>query len=157
MIPDVHEQKRWTLNELVNKTHLHMKEIVAIIEKGEDGGYAIYADGGLPLFANGMTEKEAREEFERLVPEQAEFIKENTGAYPDWFDGTADIKYRYDMSGFFRAFPFINATGLAKAVGINPSLMRRYKSGISKAGAGNKDIIQRKLDDIVERLRVVKF
>ena len=134
-----------------------MKKIVAIIEKGSDGGYSIHAEGGVPLFSNGMTEEEARREFEMIVPEQAEYMKESTGHYPDWYDGNFGIEYRYDMSAFFQAFPFINATELAKSIGINPSLMRKYKSGIAKAGAKQKDLIQGKFDDIVSRLRVVKF
>lgn len=134
-----------------------MKKIVAIIEKGTDGGYGIYADGGIPLFANGLTEQEARHEFEALVPEQAEYIKESTGKFPDWYDRSFDIEYRYDMSAFFLAFPFINASEFAKSIGINPSLMRKYKNGIAKASSSRKDLIQHKFDDIVSRLSVVKF
>lgn len=134
-----------------------MKKIVAIIEKGSDGGYGIYADGGIPLFASGMTEHEARREFEALVPEQAEFIKEHTGKYPEWYDVDIDIEYRYDISGFFLAFPFINASEFAKSVGINPSLMRKYKNGLAKASTLRKDMIQRKLDDMVSRLSLVRF
>ena len=52
-----------------------MKKIVAIIEKGDGDGYGIYAAKGEPLFANGLTEQEARDEFLALVPEQAEYIK----------------------------------------------------------------------------------
>lgn len=134
-----------------------MKKIVAVIEKGVDGGYSIYADGGIPLFANGITEQEARHEFEALVPEQAEFVKERTGIFPDWYDGSFQIEYRYDMSAFFLAFPFINASEFAKSIGINPSLMRKYKSGLAKASAGRKDLIQQKFDDMLSRLSVVKF
>ena len=134
-----------------------MKKIVAIIEKGDDGGYAIYAQGDIPLFANGLTEQEARTEFEALIPEQAAYIKEHSGAYPDWYDGKYNVEYRYDMSAFFQAFPFINATELARSVGMNPSLMRKYKSCITKASTNQKNIIQHKLDDIVERLRAVRF
>lgn len=134
-----------------------MKKIVAIIEKGADGGYSVYADGGIPLFANGLTEQEARNDFEVLVPEQAEFMKERTGKYPDWYDGGGEVEYRYDMSGFFLAFPFINASEFAKSIGINPSLMRKYKNGLAKASASRKDLIQHKFDDIVSRLSVVKF
>lgn len=134
-----------------------MKNIVGVIEKGTDGGYSIYADGGLPLFSHGMTETEARDSFESLVPEQAEYMKECTGEYPDWYDEDVAFEYKYDMSAFFQAFPFINATELAKNLGINPPLMRKYKSDIAKAGAAQKDMIQRKFDNIVERLRVVRF
>lgn len=38
------------------------------------------------MFSNGMTEEEARESFESLVPEQAEYMKERTGEYPEWYD-----------------------------------------------------------------------
>lgn len=134
-----------------------MKKIVAIIEKGADGGYSIYADGGIPLFANGLTEQEARSGFEALVPEQAEFMKERTGQFPDWYDGSFEVEYRYDMSGFFLAFPFINASEFAKSIGINPSLMRKYKNGLAKASAGRKDLIQHKFDDMVRRLNAVRF
>lgn len=134
-----------------------MRKIVAIIEKGQDGGYGIYADGGIPLFAGGASEQEARSDFEALVPEQAEFIRERTGEFPDWYDGAFDIEYRYDISGFFLAFPFINVSEFAKFIGINPSLMRKYKNGIAKASAGRKDLIQHKLDDMVSRLSVVRF
>ena len=37
-----------------------MKTLTAIIEKAEDGGYGIYADGGIPVFGSGLTEEEAR-------------------------------------------------------------------------------------------------
>jgi predicted RNase H-like HicB family nuclease len=111
-----------------------MKRITAIIEKASDGGYGIYAEGNLPLFSSGLTEDEAREEFETLVREQAEFMKERQGEYPDWYSDDVQIDYRYDMSGFFLAFPFINVSEFAKSLDINPSLMRKYKSGIAKAG-----------------------
>lgn len=134
-----------------------MKKIVAVIEKGNDGGYAIHAEKGLPLFSNGLTEQEAKNEFLALIPEQAEFIKGKTGKYPDWYNGDFDIEFRYDMSAFFLAFPFINATELAKDIGINPSLMRKYKSGIVKAGEAQKNLIQHKFDNIVSRLQNVRF
>ena len=134
-----------------------MKRITAIIEKASDGGYGIYAEGNLPLFSSGLTEDEAREEFETLVREQAEFMKERQGEYPDWYSDDVQIDYRYDMSGFFLAFPFINVSEFAKSLDINPSLMRKYKSGIAKAGERQKDLIQRKFDDIVSRLSAVRF
>lgn len=134
-----------------------MKKIIAVIEKGEDGGYGIYAEGGIPLFAGGLSEAEAKADFEALVPEQAEYIKEKTGSYPDWYDGAANIEYRYDMTAFFLAFPFFNVSELAKSIGINPSLMRKYKSGLAKASEAQKDLIQGKFNDIVNRLQTVKF
>lgn len=134
-----------------------MKTFTAIIEKGNDGGYSIYAEGGVPVFGSGLDEAEARSEFEVCLKEQAEFMKERQGEYPDWYADDLQVEYRYDMSAFFLAFPFINVTEFAKSVDINPSLMRKYKSGIAKAGEKQKDLIQRKLDDIVSRLSAVRF
>ena len=148
---------------LMNKTIVEskkedqMKTLTAIIEKAEDGGYGIYADGGVPVFGSGLTEEEARSEFEACLKEQADYMKERQGKYPDWYADDLQVEYRYDMSAFFLAFPFINVTEFAKSVDINPSLMRKYKSGIAKAGEKQKDLIQRKLDDIVSRLSAVRF
>ena len=135
-----------------------MKKITAIIEKANDGGYGIYAeDSRIPLCSNGMSEQEAKDEFEALVHEQAEFMRNRQGCYPEWYSENVKIDYRYDMSGFFLAFPFINVSEFAKSVDINPSLMRKYKSGIAKAGEKQKELIQRKFDDIVNRLSTVRF
>ena len=135
-----------------------MKRIKAIIEKADDGGYGIYAAGeGIPLFSSGLTEQEARNEFESLLHEQAEYMREKQGEYPKWYAKDIEVDYHYDMSGFFLAFPFINVSEFAKSLGINPSLMRKYKNGIAKAGERQKDLIQRKFDDIVSRLSAVRF
>ena len=91
------------------------------------------------------------------MKEQADYMKERQGKYPDWYADDLQVEYRYDMSAFFLAFPFINVTEFAKSVDINPSLMRKYKSGIAKVGEKQKDLIQRKLDDIVSRLSAVRF
>ena len=132
-----------------------MSKITAIIEKGDSEGYSIYAEKDEPLFSSGETEEEAKAEFLALIPEQAEYIRQRRGKYPDWYG--AEVEFRYDMSGFFQAFPFINASELARYIGINPSLMRKYKSGIKKAGEKQKDLIQQKFDEIVSRLSLVRF
>lgn len=68
-----------------------------------------------------------------------------------------EIEYRYDLSGFFLSFPFINASEFASYVGINPSLMRKYKSGLVKASAKQKDQIQAKYNEMIRNLERVKF
>ena len=133
-----------------------MRKIVAVIEKGTDGGYGIYAENeSVPVVGDGMTEQEAREAFEKCRDEQAEYMKEKTGKYPDWHG--CPIEYRYDMSAFFQSFPFINATEFARSVGINPSLMRKYKTGLAKASRKQMEAIQNRFDCIVENMRAVRF
>lgn len=133
-----------------------MEKIIAIIEKGETDGYSIYAaDDAIPLFADGDTEQEARDSFASIKAEQACYMEQRTGHRPEWVD--AAIEYRYDMSAFFKRFPFINVTEFARCLDINPSLMRKYKNGLAAAGEKQKDLIQRKYDDIISDLNQVRF
>ena len=104
-----------------------------------------------------MTEDEARASFEECLHEQGRYMKERMGEWPDWYSEDLEVEYRYDMTAFFLAFPFINVTEFAKSVDINPSLMRKYKSGVAKAGPRQKDLIQHKFDDILNRLSSVRF
>lgn len=135
-----------------------MKTIISIIEKAEDGGYSIYAkDENVPVTGAGLTENEAKKDYEEVLKEQAEYYKEIKGKYPEWYDNGYKIDYRYDVSGFFLSFPFINATEFAKSIGINPSLMRKYKNGLSAAGNKQKDLIQKKFSEIVQKMEMVKF
>ena len=134
------------------------KKLVGVIEKAGDGGYGIYAlEDVIPVTGYGLTEEEAKKDFVEQIKEQADYYKEKKGIYPDWYEENLEVEYRYDMSAFFMSFPFINASELAKSLGINPSLMRKYKSGLAKASSKQKDLIQEKFSGLVERLELVKF
>ena len=133
-----------------------MRTITATIEKASDGGYGIYTD--IPgLIGSGLTEEEAKADFCGVLKEQAAYYYERTNTYPDWYKEGYEIEYRYDLSGFFLIFPFINASEFASYVGINPSLMRKYKSGLVKASAKQKDQIQAKYSEMIRNLERVKF
>lgn len=133
-----------------------MRTITATIEKASDGGYGIYTD--IPgLIGSGLTEEEAKADFCGVLKEQAAYYYERTNTYPDWYEEDYEIEYRYDLSGFFLSFPFINASEFASYVGINPSLMRKYKSGLVKASAKQKDQIQAKYSEMIRNLERVKF
>ena len=68
-----------------------------------------------------------------------------------------EIRNLNDISAFFKAFPFINTSAFARAIGINPSLMRKYKERIAFAGDKQKAIIQEGLNAIVKKLSTVQF
>ena len=112
-----------------------MKKIVAVIEKGDGEGYSVYAaDDSVPVVGSGQTEAEARADFEAVMAEQADYMKEQTGSYPEWKD--AQVEYRYDLTAF---------------------LMRKYKNGLAAAGEKQKNLIQSKLTEIVQKMERVKF
>ena len=133
-------------------------KLEAIIEKAKDGGISIHSPQVKGVYAAAPTEEEAKAEFVEMLDEMAEDILDNTGALPQWKrPGGYDIDYTYTLSGFFEAFPFINASELALTIGVNPSLMRRYKSGQSSVSKRQKEFIQTQFNHVVERMQAVKF
>lgn len=131
--------------------------INAIIEKSESGGFGIYSEDIEGAFGFGLTESEAKEDFQNVIEEQAEYYKDKTGTFPKWYVEGYTIEYAYDISGFFKAFPFINVSKFAEELEINPSLMRKYKGKIVTASEGRRALIQKKYDGLVARMAKVKF
>lgn len=125
--------------------------IQAVIERAEDGGFAAYSDAIPGVYANGLTEEEVRAEFLDMMKEQADFVTERTGERPSWAD--AEVQFTFDISALFDAFPFLNASAFAEWIGINPSLMRRYKSGLSKPTGKTRDIIRNGFRSMADRLQ----
>lgn len=134
-----------------------MKKIIAIIEKASDGGFGIYSKDIAGAVGYGLTEQESKEDFLEILQEQAEYYKEKYGTLPDWYSENIEIEYKYDFSGFFLAFPFFNVSKFAEEVGINPSLMRKYKEGLAFASEKQKALIQSKFHEIQQKMNLVRF
>ena len=131
------------------------KKVLAIIEKGEDGGYSIYAKDLNGVYGFGLNEKEAKEDFAEVLSEQIEFMQQRTGNKSEF--SAKDIEYKYDFTGFFKSFPYFNISELAKELGVNSSLLRRYKTGSAQASEKQKERIQECFDEMVNKLQAVKF
>ena len=134
-----------------------MKKITLIIEKAEDGGYGVYSKEISGVIGYGLTENEAKEDAKEILEEQAEFYREKHGAFPEWYSKNMQIEYRYDFSGFFLAFPFFNVSKFAEEIGINASLMRKYKEGLAFASKKQKALIQEKFNEIKQKMNLVQF
>lgn len=134
-----------------------MKKIKAIIEKANDGGISIYSEDVSGAYGFGLTEQDAKDDFVSVLEEQAEYYKERHGEFPSWYKSGYSVEYVYDLSGFFEAFPFINASKFAKEIGINESVMRKYKGKIVTVSEKKKTLIQSRYDEILKRMALVKF
>lgn len=134
-----------------------MKRIKAIIEKANDGGISIYSEDVDGAYGFGLTEQEAKDDFTSILEEQAEYYKEKHGKFPVWYKAGYTVAYVYDLSGFFEAFPFINASKFAKEIGMNESVMRKYKGKIVTASDKQKALIQERYNDILKRMEAVRF
>ena len=80
-------------------------------------------------------------------------MEKRNGVAPD-FKG-AVVEFTYDLTALFAAFPFLNVSALAEWMGINPSLMRKYKAGLSTPRGKNRMAIQQGLIRLSERLKEV--
>lgn len=135
-----------------------MKNIKAIIEKGNDGLYSIYLPDVLGIYGTGVTEAEAKEALFEAVDSAKEYVDE-TGEWGDYivFKSDFEFDYRYDLSGFFKTYSFFDVSALAGRLGLNASLLRRYKSGISKAESKQKEKIEQGIHNLANELSAVKF
>lgn len=106
-----------------------MKKVIAIIEKGDDGLYGIHA----PELENviigcGDTVAEAKIDFENSYQEMVECYIDDRRPVPEELCDI-EFEYRYDISAFYNAHPYLNVSKLAEHLHVNASLMRQYKRG----------------------------
>lgn len=137
-----------------------MKKVIAVIEKASDGGYGIYLPEmkGSVLYGYGITEDEAKENLSENLESILEYYEEENKPIPEVLNGgSLEFDYRYDFSGFFKAYPIFNVSSLAEAVGVNASLMRKYKNGLAFASRQQKEKIEQGIHSLSEKLSTVQF
>ena len=137
-----------------------MTTIVAIIEKASDGGYGIYCPElkEVPaLFGHGMTEQEAKENLHENLEAAIEHFEESGIEVPKILTGKIEFEYKYDFSGFFKTYSCFNVSELATMIGINSSLLRKYKSGLSFASNEQRAKIEMGIHSLGQRLSAVQF
>ena len=135
-----------------------MKSLKAIIEKGSDGLYSIYIPEIAGLYGTGETEDEAKENLKEAIEAAIDHVEETgeTDDYAPLLEKHA-IEYVYDLSGFFKTFDIFDVTAFSRRLGINSSLMRRYKTGMSKASATQKSKILTGIHSVAGQLSAVNF
>jgi predicted RNase H-like HicB family nuclease len=137
-----------------------MKKIVAIIEKASDGGYGIYCPDleGVALYGYGLTENEAKENLQENLESVLEYYEEESKPVPEVLGtGKISFEFRYDFSGFFKTYPIFNVSELAVMLGINSSLMRKYKNGLAFASKEQREKIEFGIHSISKKLSTVQF
>ena len=106
-----------------------MKKVIAIIEKGADGTYGIYSpELENVIIGSGETVAEAKEDFENSYNEVVEFFIDEKNNVPEELKNI-QFDYRYDLSAFYNAHPYLNVSKLAEHLHVNTSLMRQYRRG----------------------------
>ena len=101
---------------------------LAIIEK-DGNGFSVYTENlKTVLHGSGASVAEAKAEMLAGYEDLIKMYAEDGHALPKELQDLS-FTYKYDISAFFNAFDFLNASKFAERVGISPSLMRHYKGG----------------------------
>ena len=137
-----------------------MKKVVAIIEKAQDGGYGIHCENldEVALYGYGLTEDEAKENLHENLESILEYYEEENKPIPEVLgDGKISFEYKYDFSAFFKTYPVFNVSELAVMLGINSSLMRKYKNGLAYASTEQRKRIETGIHSLSRQLSTVQF
>ncbi|MGN0208758.1 MAG: type II toxin-antitoxin system HicB family antitoxin [Paludibacteraceae bacterium] len=107
-----------------------MKKVIVTIERGEDGGYSLYApDLQNVIIGMGDTVEQAKEDFAEGYREMVETYQEDGVPVPEELQDV-EFEYRYDAASMLaEAGKYINLAALARETGINATLIRQYKKG----------------------------
>lgn len=126
-----------------------------VFEMAKDGGCSCYMLEDIPdfgLLGYGNTPQEAKADMLQAYEEIKDILKTEGKKIVE-----LDFVYHYDMKSFFEYFDFLNVSKVAERAGINPSLMRKYTSGVSKAGEGQYLKLQKAIHSIANELAAANF
>ena len=126
-----------------------------VFEMAKDGGCSCYMQEDIPdfgLFGYGDSPREAKADLLRAYEEIKEILKEEGKAPVE-----LEFVYHYDMKSFFEYFDFLNVSKIAERAGINPSLMRKYTSGVANAGEGQYLKLKKVVHSIANELASANF
>ena len=107
-------------------------KVNVILEMAKDGGCSCFMVEEFPDFGlsgYGDSPQQAKQDLLLAYQEIRELMAEDGKTMPE-----LEFIYHYDMKSFFNYFDFLNVSKVAARAGINPSLMRKYTSGVAKAG-----------------------
>lgn len=82
-----------------------------------------------------------------------------------WQDAVADLKedgievpeleieYRFDVGSLFSYYDFVNIAGVAREIGLNPSVIRQYVIGVRKPSAERKKQIITGFKNLADKMQ----
>lgn len=126
-----------------------------IFEMAKDGGCSCFMQEDVPDFGltgYGTTPQEAKVDMLQAYEEIKSMLKEE-GKTPV----ELEFVYHYDMKSFFEYFDFLNVSKVAQRAGINPSLMRKYTSGVANAGEGQYLKLRKAIHSMAQELAAANF
>lgn len=133
------------------------RSILAVIEFAENNytAYIPSIDGIIGVSNTLEGVKKSLEESIRFVKEECE---EDGIAIPEELDGEYEIKFRYDLCTFLRAYQnILSKSGLEELTGINQKQLWHYASGRSKPRKATVDKVSQSLHAFANELMQIEF
>jgi predicted RNase H-like HicB family nuclease len=130
---------------------------IALIEKGKDGTFGIFTpELNSTIIGVGNTVAAAKIDFKNSVSEVMNFYNETGKQIPDELQNI-DFEFKYDLSSLFNYYSFLNVSKFAEMAGINPSLMRQYKTGRQYISESQINKIEKTLHKIANEMALIKL
>ena len=128
---------------------------IALIKKGKDGGFGIFTpEIESVIIGDGETVAEAKADFENSVKE---VIEAYAGMKLPEELINIEFVYKYDVASIFDYYNWINVTKFASIAGINASLMRQYKNGLTYISEGQMKKIENALHKAGNELKTAQL
>lgn len=131
--------------------------ITAVIEASKTG-FGIYSDDLPGITGYGKSIEDAKSDIQCAIEDVLTAYKEDgTEPMKELNNGNLEFVYKYDIESLFKYFGMLDATNLARRIGLNPSLLRQYKTGITLAGPKQKEKIENGLHALGRELLNVRL
>lgn len=126
-----------------------------VVEQNKDGYFSCFVEEEIPyvgLLGFGESSVEAIDSLIAFYEESKRELAAEGKVLPD-----LDFVVHYDMPSFFDRFSFLNQTKIATIAGINPSLMRKYTSGVARAGQKQYDKLHAAVQTLAKEMLAAAF
>ncbi len=126
---------------------MEQKEIILIVEK-TDTGFSAYSLK-FPIFTTGKS-----------IPELINNAYEAVEFYFEEMDTKIDfknLKFEIDFKQFFKHYRVINAKFLGEKIGMNPTLLSQYVSGVKKPSIKQSEKILNGIHQIGQELSSINL
>lgn len=126
-----------------------------VVEQTKEGDFSCFIEEDIPylgLLGYGSSSEEAINSLIDFYNQSKEELRAEGKIVPE-------LKFiiHYDMPSFFNRFNFLNQSKIAEKAGINPSLMRKYTSGVARAGQKQYDKLHAAVQTLATEMLAAAF
>lgn len=126
-----------------------------VVEQGVDGHFSCFMEEEIPyvsLLGYGDSSQQAIDDLLSFYKESKTELAKEGKTLPE-----IEFTVKYDMASFFNRFDFLNKSKIAEKAGINPSLLRKYTSGVARAGKTQYDKLSKAVKAVAKEMLAATF